>query len=204
MEHTAYWHGQSGPAAIMKDTRTADGAPAPTASTGDRATDRTRWFEGVFDDHFAKLHRYLSRISNDDELASELAQEAFLRLYQRRSPPDDPEAWVFTVGINLLRNAKSKTSRRRRLLTLERSTHVLSDAPAPPSSTAESTDARVEVQAVLVRLSERDRELLLLRAEGYSYKELAKMLGLHEASVGTQLKRAKHAFRTAHQAREHG
>ena len=44
------------------------------------------------------------------------------------------------------------------------------------------------------RLSERDRGLLLLRAEGYSYRDLATALGLNEASVGTLLARAKREF----------
>jgi RNA polymerase sigma-70 factor (ECF subfamily) len=36
---------------------------------------------------------------------------------------------------------------------------------------------------------------LLLRAEGYSYKEIAEALMIQEASVGTLLARAKRAFR---------
>jgi RNA polymerase sigma factor (sigma-70 family) len=43
----------------------------------------------------------------------------------------------------------------------------------------------------------RDRQLLLLRYEGYSYRELASALDLTETSVGTLLARAKDAFRRA-------
>jgi DNA-directed RNA polymerase specialized sigma24 family protein len=39
--------------------------------------------------------------------------------------------------------------------------------------------------------------LLLLRAEGLSYRELADALGIAEASVGTLLARAKTQFREA-------
>jgi DNA-directed RNA polymerase specialized sigma24 family protein len=54
------------------------------------------------------------------------------------------------------------------------------------------------VRTALGRLTGRERELLLLRAEGYSYRDLAAALQLHEASVGTLLARAKMAFREAY------
>ena len=37
--------------------------------------------------------------------------------------------------------------------------------------------------------------MLLLQAEGFSYREIAGGLGLHEASVGTLLARARERFR---------
>jgi RNA polymerase sigma-70 factor (ECF subfamily) len=48
-------------------------------------------------------------------------------------------------------------------------------------------------------LPERDRKLLLLQAEGFSYRDIASALGLNEASVGTFLARARRAFRTAYE-----
>lgn len=39
--------------------------------------------------------------------------------------------------------------------------------------------------------------MLLLRAEGYSYRDIASALELNEASVGTLLARAVRAFRAA-------
>jgi RNA polymerase sigma-70 factor (ECF subfamily) len=60
-------------------------------------------------------------------------------------------------------------------------------------------DEAERVRATIERLGERDRQLLLLRAEGYGYRELAAALGLNEASVGTLLARAKRAFREAYE-----
>jgi RNA polymerase sigma-70 factor (ECF subfamily) len=59
------------------------------------------------------------------------------------------------------------------------------------------------VRSALDRLSPRDQELLLLRAEGYSYRDLADVLSLNEASVGTLLARAKRAFETAYEEAKH-
>jgi RNA polymerase sigma-70 factor (ECF subfamily) len=58
----------------------------------------------------------------------------------------------------------------------------------------ESEEDRASVRAALDRLPERERQLLLLRAEGFSYKQLASALALHEGSVGTLLARARESF----------
>jgi DNA-directed RNA polymerase specialized sigma24 family protein len=43
--------------------------------------------------------------------------------------------------------------------------------------------------------------LLLLRAEGYRYRDIAAALELNESSVGTLLARAKSAFRNHYEGR---
>jgi RNA polymerase sigma-70 factor (ECF subfamily) len=145
-----------------------------------------------------KLHRVLSRLSGEPELAADLVQEAFVRLYRRGSLPDSPEAWLITVAMNLLRNEKTTQRRRLRLLEVGRAP----DVAAPPPTLADESAAalkRRRVRAALDGLAERDRELLLLRSEGYSYRDIARALELNEASVGTLLARARRAFLAAYE-----
>ena len=40
----------------------------------------------LFETHFHRLYRYIDRVSGDPELAADLAQEAFIKLYRRGSP----------------------------------------------------------------------------------------------------------------------
>ena len=152
-------------------------------------------FTAVFDANFARLFRYLDRLSGDAELAADLAQEAFVRLYDRGALPDAPPAWLITVAMNLFRNERGSRTRRRRLLTEARSRHALGDAVATPEDHTLAEESRRRVRATIDRMPERDRRLLLLQAEGFSYREIAVGLGLHEASVGTLLARARRAFR---------
>jgi DNA-directed RNA polymerase specialized sigma24 family protein len=56
------------------------------------------------------------------------------------------------------------------------------------------------VRRALELLPPRDRALLLLREEGYSYRELSVALDLAEGSVGSLLSRAKSAFRGAYES----
>lgn len=155
-------------------------------------------FVALFDAHFQRLYRYLHRLGGEPDLAADVVQEAFVKLYRRGSLPDAPEAWLISVAMNLFRNEMSTRGRRARLLTPVRSERVLSDPPASPEEAAVEGDSRRRVRGALERLPERDRRLLLLRAEGYSYRDLAAALGLNAASVGVLLARARRAFRSAY------
>lgn len=155
-----------------------------------------REFTQLFEVHSGRLFRYFDRLSGDPELAADLTQDAFTRLYRRGSLPDQPEAWLITVGLNLYRNVQKTRSRRRRLLTIQRGLRAHSDPERSPDDVASDT-ARARIRAALHALPERDAQLLLLREEGYTYRDLAVALGLNEGSIGTMLARAKAAFRTA-------
>jgi RNA polymerase sigma factor (sigma-70 family) len=152
-------------------------------------------FVALFNAHFDRTYRYLNRLSGEPELAADLAQETFVRLYRRGASPDTPEAWLITVATNLLRNTRAKHARRSRLLTLERGAAVLSDPPPSPAESADDLESGQRVRAAIDRMPERDRQMLLLRAEGYSYRDIAAALSLNQTSVGTLLARAKRAFR---------
>lgn len=154
--------------------------------------------EGVrllFDAEFPRVFRFMNRLSGDPDAAEDLAQEAFLRLFNRGSMPDSPRAWLFTVAMNLLKNLETTRARRLQLLSEPRSKEVLSDPPPPPDRKVAATAVCERVREVIRGIPERDRTLLLLRAEGMSYREMAETMGLNEASIGTLLARAKKAFR---------
>lgn len=152
-------------------------------------------FAELFHAHFERIYRYLDRLTGDRELAADIAQEAFIRLHRRGSLPDAPAAWLITVALNLVRNTRSTERRRRELLTPARGEQVQADAPPGPDETVSRAEVRGHVRATLDRMPERERHMLLLRAEGYSYRDIAQTLGLNEASVGVLLGRAKRVFR---------
>jgi RNA polymerase sigma-70 factor (ECF subfamily) len=151
-------------------------------------------FVDLFNAHFPRLYRSLDRLSGEPELAADLAQEAFIKLYRRGAMPDAPHAWLITVALNLFRNVETTRRRRQRLLTLVRAEGAHSDAPPSPEEAHEADEVRRRVRAAVDRLPERERRLLLLSAEGYSYRDIAAALELNEASVGALLGRARRAF----------
>lgn len=163
---------------------------APASSYRDR-------FSALFDAQHPRLFRVLCRLCGDPELAADVAQDAFVRLWRRGSLPDRPEAWLITVALNRFRNTQAKRSRRLRLLTPERAAAAHSDSAASPAEELAAAAARERVRRALDGLSERERALLLMHAEGYAYRDIAAALSLHEPSIGTLLARARRAFRTA-------
>lgn len=121
-----------------------------------------------------------------------------MKLYRRGSAPDSPEAWLISVAMNLFRNASTSRARRSRLLVSRGGRFWYGDPPPSPQRGLEEERTRRRVRTALDRLPERERSLLLLRAEGYSYRDLGRALGLHEVSVGTLLSRARQQFREAY------
>lgn len=152
----------------------------------------------LFEREFRRVFRVLQRLAGDPDLASDLAQESFVKLLQRGVMPDTPVPWLVTVALNQLRNTRSRDARRHQLLTLEHGV----DPPASPSPSPDHEllieESRQTVRATLSQLSERQAQLLLLSAEGYSYREIGTILELEEGSVGALILRAKRAFRACH------
>jgi RNA polymerase sigma factor (sigma-70 family) len=158
-------------------------------------------FVELFNEHYHRLYRYVDRLCGEPDLAADIAQETFIKLYQRGSLPDAPGAWLVTVATNLLRNASTTRARRSRLLKVVPDAKLYADRPVSPIYATDSRELAQRVRAALDRMPERERQMLLLRAEGYSYRDIAQALELQEASVGTLLARAKRAFQDLYEER---
>ncbi len=143
----------------------------------------------VYREHYRSLVRFLYRRIGDQARAEDLAQEAFVRAIEHQ--PSQPRAWLFTVAANLARDEGRRESVRRKHLTLIKAEAEARPPEPPPDQALERREAVRRVQAALALLAERDREALLLCEEGFSYDEIAEVLGLSRGSVGTTLARAR-------------
>jgi RNA polymerase sigma-70 factor, ECF subfamily len=150
-------------------------------------------FRQQFDERYASLFRYLDRLCGDAALAADIAQESLVRLYERGRMPDDVRAWLVTVAHNRLRSTRRRDRRRAFLLALR--AVIAPPAPPKPADSGLETDGRAAtVRAALGTLAPREQEMLLLRSEGYSYREIATVVRIRDTSVGTLLRRAKAQF----------
>jgi RNA polymerase sigma-70 factor (ECF subfamily) len=152
----------------------------------------------LFKSQYHRIYRYLDRVLDDADAAEDLAQETFVRLYRRGSMPDDPNAWLISVSMNLLRNMKS-SSRRRTELLKSHPVSVQAAMPVSADSDVLASEERLRVRRAVDAMNDRERSLLLLRAEGYSYREIASALELNVTSVGTLLVRAQRSFRARYE-----
>src|SRR5262245_35545017 len=122
----------------------------------------TDFVASLYAEYKDSLTRMLWRRTGDKERAEELAQEVFSRAVA--APPRNPRPWLFAVALNLLREEGRRATRQGRRLELYRGDH---DEPVPsPEDELLKAERIAQVRAALDKLSERDRDILLLRAEG--------------------------------------
>ena len=142
--------------------------------------------------HGDELVRFFLLRSRDPHAAQDLANETFFRIFSkaRTFEPKKPfRPWFFTVALNVWRAWQRR--RRPPEVPLEALPETAEQESAPPSSSAGEQAARL-----LDRLSEVDREILVLRHyEGLPLKEIARRLGLSPGAVYTRLFRALEKLR---------
>jgi RNA polymerase sigma-70 factor (ECF subfamily) len=178
-------------------------AQAVRASLGDGAA-----FAAVFDRHHRVIWAYLAR-SAGREAANDLAGEVFLVAFRRRDSFDESRgtvrAWLYGIATNQLREHARRSARgRRALLRLagRRESAGVVDGIDGLDGIGEidqrgPSEASVVV-ACLRRLSDRDREVLVLYAwERLSYDEIAVALGVAVGTVRSRLARARARLRAA-------
>jgi RNA polymerase sigma-70 factor (ECF subfamily) len=146
-------------------------------------------FDALFQTYYSRLARLLYRVTGDTARAEDVAAEAFWRLHHK--PPADRsnlEGWLYRTGLRLALDHLKKERRRARYESLA----AMFGATARPAAQLED---REMVRAALASLKPEQASLILLRAEGFSYSEIAAALAMNPGSVGTQLARAEQAFR---------
>lgn len=146
----------------------------------------------LFREYHGTLVRYLTRRLGDRDWAEEVAQETFVRAL-RQERIDNERSWLFAVASNLVRDEARKVVRQRQHLQLLAA--EAREAEAEVQETEEITPERAREAAAARRaldaLGERDRQALLLKAEGLNYDEIAAVLEIEKTSVGTTLSRAR-------------
>lgn len=146
--------------------------------------------ERLFTEHQDSLVRYLTRLTGDPELAQDTAQESFLRIMQR--PPErqhNLKGWLFTVATNLVRDDWKKRASAKRFAA-PAGQALLPDAALDPHARVEHRELRRTVEALLSKLTPKERTVLLMREEGFKHWEIAESVGTTTKSVGTMIARA--------------
>ena len=101
------------------------------------------------------------------------------------------------MAVHLFRDGARTSRRRERLLTA--SPPKVAAFPRPDEQ-AERGQEVARVRAALELIPPRERQMLLMREEGFRYDEIAKAAGVAPGSVGTLLARALRKFAAAYDA----
>jgi len=161
--------------------------------------------------------RYQSRIArlmmgwvHSQEVAEELVQEVFLRVFRYRKsyePTAKFTTWVYRIANNVASNYVRDRSKRKEYQigrpTSPSSTDVgiehlaLAASGAMPTRIVDRGERAEVVQQAVKALGERQRVALILsRFENMSYQEIADTMGLTVKAVKSLLSRARVNLRT--------
>ena len=151
-------------------------------------------FEAFFLRYDRQITSYLWRMTGDEQVASELAQETFLRAWQHFaavSQYEQPLAWLFRVATNLARQHHRRHSAPVGMAT------TLDATTDPASSDPTLRFAEQDlVRQTLLQLPVHQRAALILReVYGLSCAEVGSMLNVSRDAVKMLLWRAREQFR---------
>lgn len=143
--------------------------------------------------HQEVIYRHLRGMGLDHDTALDIAQDAFVRAYDRLAECRDQlhfRAWLFRIARNLsldyLKNVRRATVP---LSDVEGSATIADGRP-------DTTDLDLTMRAALERLPAALREAFLLKHDaGYTYDEVAEMTDASPSAVKMRVHRARETLR---------
>jgi RNA polymerase sigma-70 factor (ECF subfamily) len=157
-------------------------------------------FDLLVDRYYDRLYGYLLRFLKDPEMAEDLLQETFLRVWRKRAEfrhIASFSTWIYTIAGNLARS-EWRRRKRWRMLRLgpsdseDEPTIQLPDTRAMPDKTVEDRLAVGALATAIQGLPERYREVVILRdLQGMTYEEIAGIVQVPVGTVKSRLNRGR-------------
>src|SRR5947208_2955454 len=180
-----------------------NGDPKPPDPRGGSA--RRAEFESLYASHSREVWALAYARWMDSDLALDITQEAFLRLWKQWEVGEDiqnPRAWLMRVARNLAEDYAKSAFRRNGTQPPELLNGVRSSQPLPADE-LERQEQFAQLRAVLEELAPADREILTLRyAFDLDANTIAERLNVAVTAVHMRLSRARQ--RLAERLSSHG
>lgn len=146
-------------------------------------------FERAFDLYYTSVRNFLYYKTSQSELAEDVAQDAFVKLWETRDKIDKSsiKAYVFTIANNLAINQLKRDQLKFKFLKLQ----VDKTDIKTPEYLLEMQEFDQKLQDSLAKIPDGAREVFLMnRIDGLKYREIAEMLGLSMKAVEKRMSRA--------------
>lgn len=165
-------------------------------------------FEELLRKYQPRLVRLMRTIGPKADMAEDLAQETFMRVFRARHSYEAGakfSTWLFTIAANVARNATRSMGRRQEVNEVDApqmtegsqavgilAATALDASGLMPGRLVEGTERGVVVRQAVEALGERQRTALMLsRFENLSYAEIGDAMGLSTKAVKSLLSRAR-------------
>lgn len=143
-------------------------------------------YESLFQEFYENLVGFAYGFTQSETAAEDCVQQVFEKIWAQRNTLQIHTTWkgyLFTAVRNQSLNLKKKRERERDIEGVPET-----KAEHTPGSQAEQTELKVILDRAIQELPTQCREVFFMkRYEGYSYKEIAKKMGIKEKTVENQL-----------------
>ena len=152
-----------------------------------------------YDRERTALLRYVSFLGVDPATAEDVVQESFLRLHEHLLGEGDRSnlrAWLFRVAHNLSRNRQTATyvNKTDSLSELTGTADPIAVSGSPEQVLLESEQA-LNFRRAVDQLSAAQRQCLVLRSQGFKYRQIADVLQLSLSTVAENVQRGMEQLR---------
>jgi RNA polymerase sigma-70 factor (ECF subfamily) len=143
------------------------------------------------------------RMLSDSGDAADVVQEIFLKVFRNINGfkgESSLKTWIFRIALSEILNRLRWWKRRYRHATVSLDEdrdgngngYYVSDARPRPDEALEHREQELAIQEALAKLSSDHRSIVILRdIEGFSYGEIADVLGISIGTVKSRLARAR-------------
>lgn len=147
-------------------------------------------FSYLYDNYSGALLSIIRNIVNEEELANDVLQEVFVKIWKQIDSYDSSKGRLFTWMLNIARNASIDTIRSKSFQN-SRQNRELTDDVYSAGGTSETATDQIGLRKLVHNLKEEYRLLVELSYfQGYTQDEIAKMLNMPLGTVKTRLRTA--------------
>jgi RNA polymerase sigma-70 factor (ECF subfamily) len=162
------------------------------AQAGDKVA-----FEQLYRDNVGRVYALCFRMAGTADLAEELAQDVFVRAWQKLGSFRGESAfssWLHPLTVNVaLSERRSRRRRVARVMTTDDLTEF--ERPGPPAR-SDGPESGFDLERALATLPPGARAVFVLHdVEGYKHEEIARLTGVATGTSKAQLHRARRLLR---------
>ncbi|MHA4894371.1 RNA polymerase sigma factor [Pedobacter sp. PWIIR3] len=149
-------------------------------------------FKFFYDRYSPQLYKKLLKMVHIQEIAEELLQDLFYKLWEKRESIDEEQSfqgYLYRISEHMVYDHYRKATRQARLAreVAQQSTELHS----PIEDFIDGKDARRQIAEAISRLPDMQKRVFTLcKIEGKSYEEVSEQLGISKATINTHISRA--------------
>jgi RNA polymerase sigma-70 factor (ECF subfamily) len=146
-------------------------------------------FKSLFEQHFDTVRNYIYYRSGNEELATDIAQEAFMRIWEKKTvnSSDKVIGLIYKIASDIF---VSKYRRQQVELKFQKTLNP-NHTYYSPEDEFQFNELKIKYEKALSKLSEKQRIVYLLsRKDELKYSEIAKRLNLSIKAIEKRMSKA--------------